>query len=138
MSKLKFDASDFNDWPGMNYTREGAAIAAQRIFDKWLEAQPEIYSMAPDINENAWMTYGNNMPSREDTHRARLVCIEEIKPKELTFMGMKITTDIDRAIKDSINSGIGVLFVQADGSTKYLSSGEIQQALKPKGGWETV
>jgi hypothetical protein len=112
MSKLKFDASDFNDWPGMNYTREGAAIAAQRIFDKWLEAQPVVYGRKHSWHEGPQAALSADM---SDTHQARLVCIEEIRPKECAHNSRKIHV--------------------GDSEFECVLC---QKIIKPKGGWETV
>lgn len=68
-------------------------------------------------------------PNYKATHTAKLICIEEIKKNELKFMGMTITSDIEKAIQDSIKIGTGVMWVAADGSVKYLNPGDIQGAL---------
>lgn len=48
----------------------------QRLFDEWLESQPVIYSQVLETGNNSWSQ--KEWP-RYDTHKARLVCIEEIK-----------------------------------------------------------
>lgn len=80
MSKLKFKTGDFNI-----IENDLAAAMAQDIFDKWLEIQPMVYGhFDPNkLNGRIPAYWGPSEGDRfNDTHSARLVCIEEIKPKE--------------------------------------------------------
>ncbi len=75
---LKFTPGMFNKVVG--YPTEAAnklaAELCQEHFDKWLSEQPMVYGC--DVVGSQWSKGQFSI----DTHQARLVCIEEIKPKE--------------------------------------------------------
>ncbi len=66
-----------------------AAELAQAAFDKWLSEQPVVYG-APDKDGRLWSSYQRDENKHiailsdfiNDTHQARLVCVEEIQKKE--------------------------------------------------------
>lgn len=85
MSKLKFTPEMFIESFATYDAQERAANNSQEIFDAWLEAQP-VVSGKPDKTDGKvyswWIpeTYGDK--GVLNTHRAHLVCIEEIEKKE--------------------------------------------------------
>jgi hypothetical protein len=78
MSRLKFEPEMFAlSFIETEYKRnEMAAQTAQKAFDDWLEEQTVVY-----ICDHELKTLHFVEPV-DATHTARLVCIEEIKPKE--------------------------------------------------------
>ncbi len=78
MSKLKFESSDFHD---AMHGYSVVAKTAQAKFDKWLSEQPVVYGK-PELGQRFWVqmleTGGTFVDS---SHQARLVNIEELKPK---------------------------------------------------------
>ena len=105
MSKLKFTEEMFRlvVWNGTPF---GAAEKAQRIFDEWLENQDVVYGKPT--------TFFKSYVNPEDTHKARLVCFEEIKKCEHENVFIKFTSDDAIVCRDC------------------------NKQLKPKNGWEIV
>lgn len=81
MSRLKFEANDFAGPTETidHISWDDAAIVANHKFDQWLSEQQVVYGslVLPPHEKPIW-----GAPIGCDTHKARLVCIEELKPKE--------------------------------------------------------
>lgn len=85
-SNGEFEASDFlnfNDrvMPGERDSLDCIADIANRLRREWLDKQPVVYGLKKKNNKenvNEWFFYSSKEPDF-DTHRARLVDIEEIK-----------------------------------------------------------
>lgn len=75
MSKLKFTEEMFISFAGA-LTPKGMGDRAQQIFNEWLEKQTVVYGKHPDL---AWYVEHKQFDS---THKAYLVCIEDIKEYE--------------------------------------------------------
>ena len=75
--RLVFKAEDFGGHH--SYGAHNARIA-QAKFDAWLAAQPEVYGKVDPLGGSAWSS--KEYRSFNDTHRARLVAIEPLKPDE--------------------------------------------------------
>ena len=82
--RLVFKATDWDELEyedGMQVFREDReriARIAQAKFDAWLAAQREVFAQSPDTLSECW-TYWRD---KSDTHKARLVAIEALKPDE--------------------------------------------------------
>lgn len=115
MSKLIFKPEDFYVWAkdmemGMDPLSgpERLSRVANNIFDKWLESQPIVYGRLENGNffvpdPKLGVRSGTLAP---DTHSARLVCIEEIKPKECQHIPKEIELSytVDGFFPSSIKS----------------------------------
>lgn len=80
MSRLKFTPVDFLVCD--IHPRDGEYVCnrAQEIFDKWPESQPVVYGSP--IEAGSIRCWSDNLDEEGDTHTARLVDIQEIKPKK--------------------------------------------------------
>ena len=105
MSKLKFTEEMFISFAGA-LTSKGMADRAQKAFDEWLENQNVVYGNPK--------TFFKSYVNPEDTHKARLVCFEEIKKCEHENVFIKFTSDDAIVCRDC------------------------NKQLKPKNGWEIV
>lgn len=130
MSKLEFSPSDFfsktflqkilNDEKCI--TCKEAARFAQDLFDKWLISQPAVYGR-PDYRTLAqsWHSTHSNfrgMKPFEDTHTARLVCVEEIKSEECEHEIISFREDVKNFYLTSVfclkcNKKLKVSFIKA-------------------------
>ncbi len=96
--------------PNSVITAELMARVSQKLFDKWLSEQPIVFGNC--AGARAW-TYEND----NDTHTARLVCVEEIQKKECEHFAT-------------------VMFPTGGGES-YMGCKHCKRRLKPTGGWVT-
>lgn len=75
---MKFKPEDF-EFNAFYNERYQAADIANRLLQSWLDAAPVVYKDCVDGGVNGW--FGPSFCAEDATHRARLVCIEELKPK---------------------------------------------------------
>ena len=74
---LKFYAADFDVADLVWCKPQEIANLANAVFDAWLKEQPVVYS-CPGHGLNHWH---KQIDTHQDTHTARLVCIEPIEKK---------------------------------------------------------
>lgn len=114
MSKLIFKPEDFYVWAkdmemGMDPLSgpERLSRVANNIFDKWLESQPRVTTdKYHKIGHASWSQDDGIGFVKTVTHSARLVCIEEIKPKECQHIPKEIELSytVDGFFPSSIKS----------------------------------
>jgi hypothetical protein len=84
MSKMKFTPEQFTEREPGNFLdyRDAHMVSekAQALHDAWLDAQPVVYGYE-DPTEHDITDWNTGESSDSQTHRARLVCIEEIEKK---------------------------------------------------------
>lgn len=85
---MKFTGSMFGYHGATLYTEQASQLA-QAAFDKWLGEQQVVYGQKNKYGIMEWGQYSDEemeieTPSLTDTHRARLICIEELAPKVCT------------------------------------------------------
>ena len=108
MSKLKFTEEMFISFAGA-LTSKGMADRAQKAFDEWLENQNVVYGNPK--------TFFKSYVNPEDTHKARLVCFEELKP--------------------CAHEKVYINLVPNDKTPDFYCK-NCNKQLKPKNGWEIV
>jgi hypothetical protein len=87
---LKFTPEQFDKY---QFTKVSIASRAQALFDAWLEAQPAVFGYQSMSSDPIIGWYPREGEPCGDTHRARLVCIEEIEKKAKLFPEMKANPD---------------------------------------------
>ena len=103
MRKLEFNTEMFNPDNVKNFEihPEAAVYIAQKAFDEWLEKQTVVYGQLA-VQNYVWNTKN---PEWHDTHKAYLVCIEEIKECEhnghiiVIQKGLFKCSDCDKELK---------------------------------------
>lgn len=119
MKRLEFRPEDFYAYDGKpDFSSENCA-RAQTLFDYWykhnIESAPVVYGNLTGKTPTVWDTDKSGWPDGP-RHKARLVCIEPIAPKECEHTKYVICAELDKAIRCY----------------------DCGKALRPKQGWEIV
>lgn len=122
MGKLVFEAEDFLSCNGlpMGSACVNAAKIANAKLDQWLSEQKVVHSYGTQYLWRDPSKTGDTVDYQEnqETHRARLVCIEELPKKECEHESAVVHKDIH---------GLHGFHCQCCGKN-----------IRPKGGWEVV
>ncbi len=83
--------------------QQEAAKICQRIFEEWLEDQPVVYGRKETGSTDGLCGFAELRYSY-DTHKARLVCVEPIKPEECehptkSILSPNISFDLFRCLE---------------------------------------